>query len=60
MLGKHGRPLSQTSQGGSGSSDATRPTRRPVCRVTLYSGTAVSMPGRNPPRSQDLRRLNLK
>jgi len=60
MLGKHGRPLSQTSQGATGSSDTTRPMRCPVCRVTLYSGTTVSMPGRNPQRSQDLRRLNLR
>jgi hypothetical protein len=59
MLGKHDRPLSQTSQGGSGN-DTTKPQRRLVCHVTLYSGTAVSMPNRNPPRSQGFKRLKLK
>jgi hypothetical protein len=60
MLGKHDRPLSQTSQGGSGNSDTTRPQRRLVCHVTLYSGTAVSMPNRNPPKSPGFKRLKLK
>jgi hypothetical protein len=59
ILGKHDRPLSQTSQGGSGNSD-TRPPRRLVCRVTLYSGTAVSMLSRNLPGSQGFKRLDLK
>lgn len=59
-LGKHDRPLSQTSQGVSGNSDTTRPQRRQVRRVTLYSGTTVSMRSRNPPESQGFKRLNLK
>ncbi|KAI0307318.1 hypothetical protein B0F90DRAFT_1687302 [Multifurca ochricompacta] len=39
-LGKHGRPLSQTSQGGPEStSETTRPPRRLVCHVILAHST---------------------
>lgn len=60
-LGKHDRPLSQTSHRGSGgNSDTARPQRRLVCCIVLaWWNSGSQRLARNPPEKWHHSRLNI-